>query len=177
MRLASAKVEGLTSRDGSASLRYVTTEGHPDLGSFYDFEIQWPNAKDGKIIGRVISGSTTNIEAYKHYLKQGIDILDWNMDWKDKGKYRDLYIEKYGKKYNIKDIIISNYEPKKHEIIQIRNILMNLYYRYNSSFEFNNSDTDANPKGYYNDTFYFVPRNLNSEFYKTMTAPESASHD
>ena len=146
-------VASVTSDDGKATLTYMGSSNSRDLmGSKFILEVDEPELEGGKIIMNTIigfNGISGIIQAAK---LEGLDYDE--MDIVEAGEFGRRYFQthpssSYLNWYEFEPATIS-----KEKKIELRKILVSLFFKVSASFEHNNSDKNANPHEYYQDIFY-----------------------
>lgn len=164
----------IVSEDGNVSLTLIGADSSRDGGGhLYRFEILKPSYVQGPLTGNVLIGDVTSFAADIYYEKriknyQDLKFLENMRLYSDySNKFGCIYLVKRFDKFNF-DI---NTVPDS-QIIEISELICRIYIMRYSGYKLNNSDTSADPQGFYTDKIEFSPMELPPSFRKVVTAEE-----
>ncbi len=145
--------DAVRSDDGTAMLHLVERAFGEDAQSWYAFYIDRPAREGGRISGELLVMLRTTWRMLEENLdERGVDIRALGP-----GEFlRELldYTAENGFIFRISHISLEEGEPDLRTVIAIRDKVLPLIFRRESSFLFNNDDPRADPNGYYPDEIY-----------------------
>jgi hypothetical protein len=172
MRLGVPRIESLQTDDGTASITFLKVNMDRDTGGLdYLFRFKTPS---GDTEVRTTVAIVTGIPAAEKFAESGNEL--WSLHPTDVRKYIEKYAGEHGNTFEVRIFRVPA-NTSDDGIAALRNAFCELFFKYWSSYKYNNADDPSDPAGFYPDTINFLPFNLNRKFHVTLHAAQGARHD
>jgi hypothetical protein len=173
MRLAFPRINSLQTDDGTASITFLQVNMNQDTGGLdYLFRFKTPS---GDTEVQTTVAILKGIPAAKKYLAETGNEL-WSLDVTEIRKYKEKYAGEYGNIFEVRTFKVP-FDTSDDSIPVLRDAFCALFFKYWSSYQYNNADETSDPADFYPDTIYFTPWALNFLFRVTLHARQGGHHD
>jgi hypothetical protein len=166
MRLSNPRIDSLQTDDGTASIAFQGIDTNRDAGGrVYLFRFKTPT---GDIQVTATVGTATGFPASdKFFAENGKQLMD--LPLADIQKYVEEYADQYGNTFEVRLFTVPD-NTGDNDIVVLRDAFCALFFKYWSSYEYNNTDETSDPAELYPDKINFVPYDVDRKFHVTLQA-------
>jgi hypothetical protein len=112
--------------------------------------------------------------AKKYLAETGKEL--WSLDAAGIRKYKEKYTGEDGNIFEVRTFNLP-FDTSDDTILVLRDAFCALFFKYWSSYQYNDADATSDPAEFYPDTIHFTPWDLNYQTRVTLHAKQGGHHD